>query len=235
MKTIGIIGGMGPEASGDLFFKILRETDAACDQAHIPILLDSNTRIPDRTAAILSGGADPRPELIRSAKRLEQAGAEVLVMSCNTAHYFYEDIVKEISVPFLHMPRLTAEAVKEQGMKKVALLATSGTVNSGVYHRAFEVQAPETELLLPDEGGQRAVMDLIYEGIKKGREDRPLEGLYAAMEGLKARGAEVFILGCTELPLAFQKAKIQIPTVDPTLVLARSAVLAAGGRLKSFR
>ena len=232
MKTIGIIGGMGPEASGDLFFKILQQTDAACDQAHIPIILDSNTRIPDRTASILSGGADPRPELIRSAKRLEQAGAEVLVMSCNTAHYFYEDIVKEISVPFLHMPRLTAEAVKEKGIKKAALLATSGTVNSGVYHSAFEYAAPETELLLPDAAGQKAVMDLIYEGIKKGRVDYPLEGLFAAMEALIGRGAEVFILGCTELPLAFQKAQIQAPTVDPTLVLAQSAVLAAGGILK---
>ena len=151
MKTIGIIGGMGPEASGDLFFKILRETDAACDQAHIPILLDSNTRIPDRTAAILSGGADPRPELIRSAKRLEQAGAEVLVMSCNTAHYFYEDIIKEISVPFLHMPRLTAEAVKEQGMKKVALLATSGTVNS--FSRSYASCLNSVAIMITTSGG----------------------------------------------------------------------------------
>lgn len=232
MKTIGIIGGMGPEASGDLFLKILHETDASCDQAHIPMLLDSNTRIADRTAAILSGGKDPRPEMIRSAKRLENAGAELLVMSCNTAHYFYDDIRKEVSIPFLHMPRETAIAARNGGFKTVALLATSGTVKTGVYADAFQLEAPEIELLTPDAEDQQEVMNLIYEGIKKGRMDYPREGILRVTQHLRENGAETLILGCTELPIAFSDGAVDVPTIDPTLVLARAAVLAAGARLK---
>lgn len=232
MKTIGILGGMGPEASADLFLKILYETAAACDQEHIPMLLDSNTRVSDRTAAILSGGPDPRPELIRSAKRLERAGAELLVMACNTAHYFYDDIAREVSVPFLHMPRETAKCAAKRGYRAVALLATSGTVKTGVYADAFAAEAPGIRLLLPDDAGQDAVMKLIYDGVKKGRRDYPTDGVRAAIADLTARGAESFVLGCTELPLAFQYGGIDAPAIDPTRVLARAAVCAAGAKLK---
>lgn len=232
MKTIGIIGGMGPEASGDLFLKIVHETDADCDQKHIPVLMDSNTRISDRTAAILSGGPDPRPEMIKSAKRLEAAGADLLVMSCNTAHYFYDDIAKEISIPLLHMPRETAKAAKKAGVRRAALLATSGTVKTNVYADAFRLEAPEIELLTPNEAGQELVMQLIYDGVKKGRRDYPTEGILSVIHELTSRGAQTFILGCTELPLAFENGQISAPALDPTLVLARAAVLAAGATLK---
>ena len=230
-KTIGIIGGMGPEASGDLFLKILRQTKAAKDQDHIPILLDSNTRIPDRTAAILRGGADPRPEMIASAERLRNAGAEVFVMSCNTAHYFYDDVLPHTAGVFLHMPRLTAEEAARLGCAKVALLATSGTIESGVYAKAFAAAAPGIELMTPEGEDQQAVMDLIYEGIKKGDADYDYSRVNAVIEKLKAAGAERFILGCTELPLAYASGKMDMAVIDPTLVLARAAVLAAGAEL----
>ena len=84
-KTIGIIGGMGPLATADLFEKIVGHTKAACDQEHLHVVIDSNTNIPDRTAALLHGGADPLPELTGSARRLEAMGADVLIMPCNTA------------------------------------------------------------------------------------------------------------------------------------------------------
>ncbi len=233
MKTIGILGGMGPEASADLFLKILDETAAVRDQEHIPMLLDSNTRISDRTAAILSGGPDPRPELIRSAKRLERAGAELLVMACNTAHFFYDDIAREVAVPFLHMPCETAKHVAKKGYRAVALLATSGTVKTGVYADAFAAEAPDAQLLLPDEKGQDEVMKLIYDGVKQGRRDYPTDGIRAALADLTARGAQGFVLGCTELPLAFRYGGIDAPAVDPTRVLARAAVRAAGAQLKN--
>ena len=232
MKTIGIIGGMGPEATADLFLKILSETDASCDQAHIPVLIDSNTAISDRTAAILSGGKDPLPELIHSATRLEKAGADLLVMSCNTAHYFYERILPHVSIPFLHMPRETALAAKAAGYRRAALLATDGTIQTGVYRDAFCAAAPEIELLTPDEGGQAAIMDLIYGTVKAGRWERPADGVKKALRSLKERGAEVFVLGCTELPLAFERFQFDARTLDPTRALARAAVLAAGAPLK---
>lgn len=232
MKTIGIIGGMGPEATADLFLKILNETDAACDQAHVPVLIDSNTAIADRTGAILSDGKDPLPEMIRSATRLEQAGADLLLMACNTAHYFYERITPHVSIPFLHMPRETAREAALRGYRRVALLATDGTVQTGVYRDAFRLVAPEIELLLPDEGGQAALMDLIYGTVKAGRWERPVHGVAHALAALKARGAESFVLGCTELPLAFQRFRFDAVTLDPTRVLARAAVAAAGAPLK---
>ena len=231
-KTIGILGGMGPEASADLFLKIVRETKAEKDQDHIPILLDSNTRIPDRTAAILRGGKDPRPEMIASAKRLSAGGAGVYVMPCNTAHYFYDDLKPYVNGVFLHMPRLTAEEARKTGCRKIALLATSGTIDSRIYHAAFRIAAPEVELLIPDGDDQNAVMDLIYEGIKKGDPRYSYERVNKVAENLRKQGAERFILGCTELPIAYASGKLEIDPIDPTLVLARAAVLAAGAELK---
>lgn len=227
-KTLGILGGMGPLASCDLLRKVIENTDAHSDGEHLHVILDSNTAIPDRTAAILRGGADPRPEMIASARRLTEAGAEVLVMACNTAHFFYDDVAAAVEVPILHMPRLTAEAVRAAGLGPVALLATDGTVQSGIYQAAF---SGGEELLLPDEAGQRAVMELIYDGVKAGRTDFPTGAIRGALDRLAAAGARALILGCTELPLAFPMYGLPGRTVDPTRILARAAVRACGAPL----
>ena len=229
--TIGIVGGMGPLATCDLFRKIIDATDAASDQEHVRVVIDNNTEIPDRTAAILAGGADPVPELKKSAEGLCAMGADLLVMPCNTAHYFYDFVQESASVPVLHMLRETAGVLKRQGRKTVGLLATDGTVRSGVYHKAFE-EAGITPLV-PDEAGQQAVMDVIYKGIKAGNMDIDLTGFYAAMDDLLARGAEVLVLGCTELPVAFQEFAIDRPFIDPTHVLAAAAVFRTGAKLKA--
>ncbi|MEA4969447.1 MAG: amino acid racemase [Candidatus Pelethousia sp.] len=229
-KTIGIIGGMGPLATVDLMTKIIRCTVAACDQEHIPLLVYSNTAIPDRTAAILLGGEDPVPELRRAAQTLEKAGAHILVMACNTAHYFYDRICEPLSIPLLHMPRETAAQAARSGIKRVALLATDGTVASGIYDHAFEKAG--VELLKPNVREQALVMDMSY-GLKAGREDLPVDSMQAALNRLTREGAEAFILGCTELPLIFEKYPLQVPALlDPTEVTARRAVQLAGGKLK---
>ena len=136
-KTLGIIGGMGPAATCDLMEEIIALTAAERDQDHIHVVADVNTSIPDRTAAILHGGEDPVPELCRSARRLRDAGAEILLMPCNTAHYFYDSVASAAGIPVLHMPRLTAAVLREAGVKKAAVLATDGTVQSGVYADAL--------------------------------------------------------------------------------------------------
>ena len=226
-KTIGIIGGMGPLATADLFEKIVGHTKAACDQEHLHVVIDSNTNIPDRTAALLHGGADPLPELAKSAGRLEKMGADVLIMPCNTAHNYYDGIAAAVSVPVLHMVRLTAQALVERGVKKAGLLATDGTVRTGIYQRSFEGSG--VELLTPDEAGQRAVMEMIYQGVKAGDMAFDAQPARQAMERLLAAGAEVLILGCTELPLAVKLYGIALPAVDPTLELALEAIRFAGG------
>lgn len=226
-KTIGIIGGMGPLATADLFEKIVLHTRASCDQDHLRVLIDNNTNIPDRTEAILHGGADPAPELIRSAQGLERQGAELLLIACNTAHCFYEAVQSAVSVPVLDMIRLTARALEERGVRTAGLLATDGTVETGIYQRRFE--GAGIRLLTPDPTGQRAVMDMAYQGVKAGRRDYDAGDARRAMENLLRRGAETLILGCTELPPAMSLYCLDFPVEDPTLELALAAIRQAGG------
>ncbi len=231
-KTVGIIGGMGPLATADLFEKITRLTKADKDSKHIHVIIDSDTNIPDRTAAILGQGPEPTKELIAAAKRLENAGADILLMPCNTAHYFYPAIQAATKCPILHMLRLTAEEIKSRGPIKVALLATDGTVKTGIYARLFEEYG--IDYMLPEPEEQRLVMSLIYDGIKADNElyfdTAPIT---AALNAMLRRGADAFVLGCTELPIAFEDFELDFPAIDPTYVLAKNAVLAAGYELKS--
>jgi aspartate racemase len=225
-KTLGIIGGMGPAATCDLMEKIIALTTASCDQEHLHILTDVNTNIPDRTAAILHGGADPLPELIRSGQRLEIAGAEFLIMPCNTAHYFYDGLAVQVGVPILHMPRLTAAVLQRAGVKKAAVLATDGTIQSGIYGKALEELGIQP--LYPTSPHQAEIMRLIYDGVKARHiplTDIPVGDI---MDELSQRGAEKFLLACTELPIAFAELGISENCLDPTRVLAWESVRYAG-------
>ena len=168
-KIIGILGGMGPAATADLFSKIIVSTKAANDQEHLHVIIDSNTSIPDRTEALIHGGEDPTEQLTLSARRLAAAGAELIAMPCNTAHGFYDAVCAAVDIPVLHMIRLTAQELLLKGIKCAGLLATDGTVQSGIYERCFEGSG--IELLTPSPAAQAAVMQLTYEGVKAGRRD----------------------------------------------------------------
>lgn len=229
-KTIGILGGMGPLATVDLFRKITVHTDAKSDQEHPRVVIDSNTDIADRTEALLHGGADPTPEMIKSAQHLERIGADVLIMPCNTAHCFYDAVAASVSVPMLHMIALTCDALRERGVKRAGLLATDGTVRTGIYQRAFADSG--IALLTPEGDDQAAVMDVIYDGVKSGDLAYDTAAFRRACEGLLSRGAETLILGCTELPLAFELYHLDYPAVDPTLELALGALRAAGCKIR---
>lgn len=229
-KTIGVIGGMGPLATADLFKKMVLMTDANCDCEHLHVLIDNNTAIPDRTAAILHGGASPVPELVKSARTLAQAGADFLIMPCNTAHYFYEQLLEQSPLPVLHMPRLTAEHVGRCGLSGVGLLATDGTIATGIYERLFAEYG--ILCIKPDEAEQRAIMSMIYDDIKSGKKPADTGEIQAMLDGMRARGAQSFVLGCTELPIAFERYAFDAPFIDPTAVLAAGAVEFAGGRVK---
>lgn len=229
-KTIGILGGMGPMATCDLMSKIINNTEASCDQEHLRICVDNNTNIPDRTAAIVANGKDPRPEMIKSAVRLQMMGADVIIVPCNTAHLFLPDIEKCVDVPILHMPRETAKKLKAQGIKKAAILATDGTLQGGLYHRELEKEGitpfePNTE-------EQKMIMSLIYDYVKAGKKYRHPEKIKKMEERFIEQGVECTILGCTELPIAFSTIKTSLPTIDPTTVLAQAAILYTNNKLK---
>ena len=228
-KVIGMIGGMGPMATADLFIKIIENTKADRDQEHLHILIDNNTDIPDRTEHILIGSNAPLEPMAESAARLQAQGADLLIMPCNSAHHYYEGLCRRTDLPVLNMPELTAKTCEEQGIRCAALLATEGCIRSGIYDPYFD--ALGIRLLKPSEEGIRALMYLIYDEVKAGKEPHP-EILYPEMERLKKEGAEVFLLACTELPLAFDETT-PFDCLDPTLILAQAAILAAGGELKT--
>ncbi len=228
-RIIGILGGMGPAATADLFNKIIFSTKAASDQEHLHVIIDSNTSIPDRTEALINGGEDPTEQLTLSARRLAAAGAELIAMPCNTAHGFYDAVCAAVDIPVLHMIKLTAQELRREGIECAGLLATDGTVQSGIYERCFAGSG--IELLTPSPAAQAAVMELTYKGVKAGQRDFDTSGFEKAAQELLDRGAQTLILGCTELPPAFEMYDLHYPHIDPTLVLARAAVLAAGGEL----
>lgn len=232
MRTVGIIGGMGPAATNDIFAKVIANTRASRDCEHVPLIIDNNTAIPDRTAAILEGGDSPLPELIRSAKRLEAAGCECLAMACNTAHWFYDDVQLAVSVPVLHMPRLAARAAKAAKIRCAAVLSTAGTASAGVYRDAFQAEAPSIRLLELSEAQQQAVTEMIYLGVKAGNESFPKDAFVSVVKELYAAGADAFVLGCTELPIAFAKCALTEPAIDPTEELARALVAFSDAALK---
>jgi aspartate racemase len=228
MKTIGIIGGMGPLATVDLFKKIVQLTNAKRDQDHIHVIIDSNPETPDRTEFILANGENPEPYLLRSALRLEFCGADVLIMACNTAHYFIDNLRRHVHIPFLSMIEETAKEIKKgtPPVQSVGLLATSGTCQAGVYDKVFEQYG--INLLKPTPNLQDLVMRLIYYIKSDGSSTYDPSEIRIVLESLKQAGAETYILGCTELPVAFEMLDICEATIDPTEIIAKSAIRFVG-------
>lgn len=231
MKTIGIIGGMGPMATVDLFEKIVSATNAGCDQEHIHILIDNNTDIPDRTTAILGKGPSPVPEMLASVRRLTEQGADALIMGCNTAHYFLPQLVPHMTVPFINMIEETAHYCFRQGMRQVGLLASAGTYASGIYTQAFARQG--MQLLSPDEAGQEICHDIIFHGVKAGNAAYDATAFRLLLKRMEKQGAESFILGCTEMPLAVKMYEVSGHFIDATEVLAEAAIRFAGASCHS--
>lgn len=224
MKTIGIIGGMGPLATIDLYEKITFNTKAEKDQDHIHIIIDSYPQIEDRTAYILHGGKNPKDKLIESAKRLENAGADALIMPCNTAHFFAKDIEKEVSIPLIHIVKSTAEAIKNKYPKanKIGLIATTGTLKSGVYANILKDYG--YHIIELDERLENDIMDCIYKGVKAGKTEEYVPLFQKCVDKVTDMGADVLIAGCTEIPILVPHIKSKIPVVDATLELALAAI-----------
>ncbi len=229
-RILGIIGGMGPLATVKQVEKIILLTDAKCDQDHLHIIIDMNTSIPDRTAFLTGTGSDPRRHLIISAKLLCAMGAEYLIMPCNTAHYFYDDIIKEINIPFLHMIEETAKKVKEYNCKstRVGLLATEGTCEMGLYDEIFQNHG--MQIVKPSAEKQRHVTNTIY-GIKENR-GIDIKSFISAAEELKTERCEVIILGCTELSVLHDQYNMQYDFIDPMEIVALSAIRFGGYNVK---
>ncbi|AXA54693.1 amino acid racemase [Pseudomonas thivervalensis] len=233
---LGIVGGVGPAATVDFMAKVVANTPAGKDQDHIKMVVEQNPQIPDRTASLLRDETDPTMAMYATCRRLESAGANAIAIPCNTAHAFVERIQAHLRVPIVNMLSETVEWIaRTYGSGKViGLLATSGTVQSQVYHQA--ARHAGLQVLTPGVDYQAMVMDAIYgpRGIKAGfTQGLCKEQLLLAAEHLCELGAGVLILGCTELPLvlahceAFEINGHKVALVDPTMILALKCVALA--------
>jgi aspartate racemase len=233
-KVIGVLGGMGPEATIELFAQIVRRTRATKDREHLRVLIDNNPKVPDRTAAILGTGASCLPELARSARALKRAGADFIVIPCVTVHYFHAALQKRTSLPILHIVEETVKRIRKRhaGVRRIGLLATTGTIQAGLFQKALA--RTKLELLTPSTETQTdVVMKAIY-AIKAGGATAEARSLVRRAAGeLVERGAEVVIAGCTEIPLVLKDGDLPVPVIDPIAILADAAIDRAGGRRKT--
>ena len=223
-KTIGVMGGMGPAATVEFFRRLVAATPAARDQDHPRILIDNDPGVPSRTEAILNGAASPEPALVAMAQNLERAGAELLAMPCNTAHHYLDAIRDAVEIPALDMLEETVRRVDE---RCVGLLATSGTVRTGLYERTLAEKG--VRLLVPDDAEQERVMQAI-EAVKSGADPRSLAPeLAQTAAALAARGAQAVIAGCTEISLV-PGDEMPIRWIDALDALVKATLREAGVR-----
>jgi aspartate racemase len=224
-KTIGVLGGMGPAATADFYQKIIRATPAKEDQDHLKVLIFSNPQVPDRTAAIRGEGPDPLPVLIASAKILVQGGADLITIPCVTAHHYYDALQQTVPVSILHLIGETVTAVSAENprVRRLGLLATTGTLQSRLFERYFEPRG--FTLVTPEPEIQAScVMEAIY-AVKRGDPSGAAGRLIRqAAQHLLERGAEAILAGCTEIPLILQDGDVSVPVIDPTWILAQAAV-----------
>lgn len=221
---VGVLGGMGPLATVDFLAKLLAATPAAKDQEHVPVIVSAIPQVPDRTEAFRGEGESPLPLLIEGARRLKAAGAGMLVIACNTAHLWFDELGESIDLPMIHLVDAAIEdaaAIVGPGAR-VGLLGTDATLASGLYINREATSG--LRWLMPT---AREMMELVMPGIdavKAGDRDMGRRHLVAAADALKKRGAAVVILGCTEIPVVLDASTSPLPMVDATAALARRAV-----------
>ncbi len=229
--TLGVIGGLGPLATARYLEMMVNMTDAATDQEHVNMIIYNCPQIPDRTAYILGKSTeDPLPVMTRIGNALAADGADVIAIPCVTAHYFYDKLSAAIPLPIIHVIREAGAELDAAGVRKVGIMATDGTITSGIYQRVLEEMG--MEVVLPEEKYQGFVMDVIYKNVKAGL-PVDMEKFSAAAAHLKNKGAEAIILGCTELSLVKRDCDIGAGFLDTLEVLAKQSVLRCGGKLKN--
>lgn len=220
---LGVIGGLGPMSSAYFYEMLTSHTAVTRDQEHIDMILSSRASTPDRTAYILGESDEsPLPAMTDEAKMLESCGASMIVMICNTAHYFIDEIRNAITVPMPSIIEETVKYLKSNGSRVPAIIATDGTLQSGAYQK--KLADAGLSYLIPTDDEQKTVMSIIYDFVKQGK-PVPNGMLEGVITSLKDRGCDSIICGCTEISLAAKQMKeAAAETVDPMEVLAYKVI-----------
>ena len=230
-KALGILGGMGPQATVDFLQKIINLTEAAVDSEHIRIYLDNHSQVPDRTAAILGGGLSCLPALQESIHKLEGCGAGVIAMPCVTAHYFSPGIQEVVTGQFIDILEVIVQVCRERFPDQCAGVLTSvGTAESQLMTN--RLRSAEINHITLEPADQLELGRLILQ-VKGKQVAATIPRFQALVNEMRKRGADYFILGCTELPLIAGAYDFPYPSIDVTEELARAAILACGYALKN--
>lgn len=230
-KILGVLGGLGPMATAYYLELMIKMTDAATDQEHLQSIVMNFPTVPDRTAFILGRSQEsPLEPMIALGRQLKAMGAGVIATPCITAHYFHKELQEGIGLPMIHGIECIARQLSRAGITRVGLMATDGTVQSGIFQRQVEEQG--MELILPDQEGQAAVMTLIYDQVKAGKQPE-LKLFESVKQQLREKGAQVVVLGCTELSMLKKENPLGNGILDALEVLAQESLIACGKPLKS--
>lgn len=228
-QAVGVIGGVGPMATVYYMQRVIEMTQAASDQEHINMLVFNDCDIPDRTAFITKKSPEnPLPAMVEDAKRLEAAGCAFVVIPCNTAHYFYDELQHAVKIPVVNIVEETIRYAQARipDLKKIGIMATTGTIVTGTYQKSAECAG--LEAIIPTEEEQAALMHIIYDGVKAGK-PVPRADFDAVTDNLRERGAQCLVLGCTELSVLKRDLPINDPDVlDSIDVLASETVRRSG-------
>lgn len=230
-KLLGVIGGLGPMATTHFMELVIRMTDAETDQQNLDMIVYNFPSIPDRTGYILGSNLrSPLPGLLSVGNALARQGADYIAIPCVTAHYFYEELKAGIPATIINVVKETAAHLKEKGITAAGIMATDGTIASGLFTGAL--MDAGIRPILPSEERQKDVMHLIYNDIKAG-EPVEMERFHAVQAEFQEKGAQAIILGCTELSLIKRDHDIGSGFLDAMEVLARQSVLCCGKKLKA--
>lgn len=233
MKKLGVIGGLGPMATAFFMQMIIEMTDASKDQDHIEMLIHNCPSIPDRTTYILGKSAEnPGRPMGAIGKRLAENGADVIAIPCITANYFLRELSEEIPIPIINIIEETVEYLAERNIKEVGLMATDGTIQSGLFQKALQLAG--IDVILPEKDGQMDVMHLIYQNVKAACPVE-MERFERVSGELREKGAKVILLGCTELSMIRRDERIGSGYLDAMQVLAKRSVEICGVLKKDYQ
>ncbi len=229
-EILGVIGGLGPIATAYFMELVINMTRAESDQENVEMIIYNFPSLPDRTDYIL-GKSDqsPLPEMLRIGQALSSQGVSLIAIPCVTAHYFYREIAQGIDAPVVNGIAETIALLNIKGVKKVGIMATDGTISTGLLSRELEMAG--IEAVIPSEERQRDVMHLIYKNVKAGKRAE-MERFRRVQQELTAGGAQVILLGCTELSLIKRDEQIGPGFLDIMEVLAQQSVLRCGKTLR---
>ena len=231
-KTLGVLGGLGPMSSVYFYEMLTSHTRAERDQDHINILISSRADTPDRTDFILGRSSEnPLPVMSAEVDKLSAAGAQIIAIPCNTAHYFYDGVSKKASVPLLNIIEETADFCKHLGLMRVGVLATEGPILSSSYRTALEKRS--IEYMTCSQEDQQIISSIIYGSVKQGKAP-DLDEFLRVADSLSAHGCERIILGCTELSLIKKECRLGARFIDSLEVLTARAISECGAELTGF-